>query len=40
MNKANNHPTTVILRNWTKDKKVNSPVIAEIHTKDNKAKGD
>lgn len=29
MSKANDHPVTVILRNWTKTNKANSPVIAE-----------
>jgi len=29
MSKANDHPVTVILRDWSKTKKANSPVIAE-----------
>lgn len=32
MSKANDHPVTVILRDWSKTKKVNRP-IAEIHTR-------
>lgn len=40
MKKANDpHPVRVILRDWTKAKKVNRPV-AEIHTKNSKEKGD
>lgn len=38
MSKANDpHPVTIILRNWSKAKKVNRPV-AEIHTKETKKK--
>ena len=29
MVKANDHPVTIILRDWTKTNKANSPVIAE-----------
>ena len=29
MSKANDHPVTIILRDWTKTNKANSPVIAE-----------
>ena len=29
MVKANDHPVTIILRNWTKTNKANSPVITE-----------
>ncbi len=39
MSKANDHPVTVILRDWSKSKtkKGNRPV-AEIHTKETKKK--
>ena len=33
-----NHPVTVILRNWTKAKKANSRPVAEIHTKETRQK--
>lgn len=39
MNKINDHPVTVILRDWTKAKKVNRPV-AEIHTKGKETKNE
>lgn len=38
MNKANNsHPVRIILRDWSKAKKVNAPV-AETHTKGKESK--
>lgn len=33
MVKANDHPVTVILRDWSKTKKGNSRPVAEIHSK-------
>lgn len=38
MVKANDHPVTVILRDWSKTQKGNAPV-AETHTKIKKEKG-
>ena len=33
MVKANDHPVRIILRDWSKTKKGNAPVVAEAHTR-------